>query len=375
MNRTLSRRSYTRHRAITGFTLIELLVVIAIIAILIGILLPALGAARTQAQQIGEASNQRSVAQALIIYETNFGYFPPSYVYVDRDEDRAVWKIRDQRNEIPADQKYLHWTYLLYSGGNTPQDAFESPAVTRGGAPRTWPGTNPDHFEDEQVTPNGSVPSSSDPIDLQVPRTAFALNDSVIPRNKFEGGAGIETTKATYRLVRSGELQDAQNLILGVTFFDNRDRWQTIAQNVGGSENLGSGDFIAKSHRSISGWYSNLGIGGNFDPQDFPAALPDGTVGGPGIFSYPSPQQLEVDADLDEIRPWFIESRPTLLSVGYQFNGKGNHVFFDGSSRTVTLEETITETLWGRYIYSMSGNRRANQLNTEQFKRDWGVEF
>jgi prepilin-type N-terminal cleavage/methylation domain-containing protein len=69
-----------------AFTLIELLVVIAIIALLIGILLPALGKARQRANSLKDATQVRSMMQGLVVFAGNNRDYYPLPSRVDKND-------------------------------------------------------------------------------------------------------------------------------------------------------------------------------------------------------------------------------------------------------------------------------------------------
>jgi prepilin-type processing-associated H-X9-DG protein len=317
-----------------AFTLVELFVVISIIAMLTGILMPALNGARKASYAIKCAANQKSLGLAMTAYTVDYSYYPASYLYLNSSSGGPVVNWSDQTHSAG----YRHWSYYLFSFGKCDKGAFECPAIKNRGLPRTNPGEKSEDWEGGQTDQNGNV-GRGQITDQQAPRMAYTANAAMIPGaqrlNKFVSAASVDRPS---------------NVILAAEFYED---WKALLK-----------DREVKSHRPVTVFSDVYGSYDAYDVYRSPAGRLSYTYGSG------NPADNFGMQDID-----YIKNSPSLIDgAHYQLNVIGRHhpggadsktlggttnfVYCDGHVARKQLLETLKGAEWGSKFYSMTGNNR-----------------
>lgn len=321
-----------------GFTLIELLVVIAVIALLVGLLLPALGKAREESRAVVCASNARQIGLGVTAYNATYrDVNPPAYAYSD-GPDSLDWSLTQGFDE--AGKRYLHWSWFLMSTDDKlPEKGFTCPSAPRGGAPATNPGADASDWEANQVD-NFGQSGTGTVKDMQVRRLAYTGNAAIFPRNKFTVASGRKNI-----FVKAGNITFPDRTILATEFLHLNGNWSPVFD-----------DRLSKSHRPLMPFYGGAaGRDVYAEPQ----------LGGEPRFFYPNQNEI---LPKDQLGPGMIVSQISELnavgrthaSTDRRIGGSANFVFVDGHVQRTTVLETVKKQLWGDRVHSLSGNNRVS---------------
>lgn len=322
-----------------GFTLVELLVVIAIIAVLMGVLLPALSKARQSAYLIKCSSNLRTIGQGIALYvANNRGTLPASNFY------KGLVVRGNEQSPATPDQGYVHWSSYLF-GDKTrtlSDDAFKSlkgwdifqcPALDNGGlAPANTFEGNRDGLENETASA----------IDWQAPRLAYTVNEALCPRGIFVRQFSDRMNVRVYKFVKAAVVKAPSRTILATEIWGNQ-RAVTAASLVGGT------DQVSASRRPISGY-----TGGIKEPDKLYQVSPSAPLTRATAADVGKDPEKNAGGGILSTLTWVGRNhgRKTLDKKGYDLR-RTNFLYLDGHVQTKHILETFEPFEWGESFHTL----------------------
>ena len=341
-----------------AFTLVELLVVIGIIAILIAVLLPALGKARESANTVKCAANLHQIGIGISTYlANNQSTYPPGLYYVGLQIANGV-----QTPATPVNG-YVNWTSFVLSPqvhepapGEAPDPrllstsawgAFVCPTAGGIASSNTFAG-NGDGLRNE---------AGDGVIDLQAPRLSYTLNEVLTTRAilsaNFRNG-----NQRYYHSVRATAVRSPATTILATEFWGSQRLMQRSAL-------IGSGA-ISNARLSISAVSKSRCVP-PLAAADNPYTLPF-----TGTWAWATPEQMSPDPIAKYTPGSAVPSPDTTLdfvgrnhgprltgSVGGSRLGgwdlrRSNFLYTDGHVEAKRVSDTVyPANQWGEDFWSL----------------------